>query len=236
MRKITLKHSLPARLEKHFSEELNDSQRQAVMAPDGYNLILAGPGSGKTRVITYRVAYLIARGVPADRSCWSRSPAARRGRWCAGWRASSAAMPARSGPGRFTTSATGCSAGRPDCSVTSPTSRSWTARTSSTSSSWPWRTPAWSGKDKLAPKPAEVQHLISFALNTGQPLADVAAVQSPGLVEWLPRSRASPPPTPSASWPPTAWIMTTCSTQWLRLLARVSRAARAPGEACSGTS
>ena len=66
MRKITLKHSLPARLEKHFSEDLNDSQRTAVMAPDGYNLILAGPGSGKTRVITYRVAYLIARGVPAD--------------------------------------------------------------------------------------------------------------------------------------------------------------------------
>ena len=48
------------------SDDLNESQRAAVMAPDGYNLILAGPGSGKTRVITYRVAYLIARGVPAD--------------------------------------------------------------------------------------------------------------------------------------------------------------------------
>src|SRR5437588_1940091 len=66
MRKIILKHSLPARLAKHFDEDLNDSQRGAVSAPDGYNLILAGPGSGKTRVITYRVAHLIAEGVPAS--------------------------------------------------------------------------------------------------------------------------------------------------------------------------
>src|SRR4029078_10230333 len=65
MRKITLKHALPSRLARHFDDDLNESQRAAVTAPDGYNLILAGPGSGKTRVITYRVAYLIARGVPA---------------------------------------------------------------------------------------------------------------------------------------------------------------------------
>ena len=63
MRKIVLKSPLNDRLSQHLACDLNESQRAAVTAPDGYNLILAGPGSGKTRVITYRVAHLIATGV-----------------------------------------------------------------------------------------------------------------------------------------------------------------------------
>ena len=48
-------------------DNLNDSQRQAVLHGDGPLLIVAGAGTGKTRTLVARVAHLIDRGVPPDR-------------------------------------------------------------------------------------------------------------------------------------------------------------------------
>ena len=50
-----------------FLDELNPAQRAAVIYNDGPALIIAGAGSGKTRVLTYKIAYLLHCGMPAAR-------------------------------------------------------------------------------------------------------------------------------------------------------------------------
>lgn len=44
--------------------DLNEIQKQAVSQVDGPVMVIAGPGSGKTRVLTYRIAYMIQQGIP----------------------------------------------------------------------------------------------------------------------------------------------------------------------------
>ena len=51
---------------KKILELLNDAQQEAVKTIDGPLLILAGAGSGKTKTITSRLAYLLAQGIPAS--------------------------------------------------------------------------------------------------------------------------------------------------------------------------
>ena len=50
-----------------YARELNPQQFEAVTAPPGPALVIAGAGSGKTRTLTYRVAYLLEQGIPPDR-------------------------------------------------------------------------------------------------------------------------------------------------------------------------
>ncbi|MFZ1560150.1 MAG: UvrD-helicase domain-containing protein, partial [Saprospiraceae bacterium] len=46
-----------------YLNELNDIQRQAASCTDGPVMVIAGPGSGKTRVLTYRIAHMIHTGI-----------------------------------------------------------------------------------------------------------------------------------------------------------------------------
>ncbi|MCL6273237.1 UvrD-helicase domain-containing protein [Muricauda sp. 2012CJ35-5] len=50
---------------ENFLEELNDAQRAPVLHKDGPLMVIAGAGSGKTRVLTFRIAHLMGQGVDA---------------------------------------------------------------------------------------------------------------------------------------------------------------------------
>ena len=69
MKKYVIKrdeNSLPERLTR-YRNELNEQQFRVVTAKPGATLVVAGAGTGKTRTITYRVAYLLEQGVSPNR-------------------------------------------------------------------------------------------------------------------------------------------------------------------------
>jgi ATP-dependent DNA helicase UvrD/PcrA len=50
-----------------YLQDLNEAQREAVINFNGASLVIAGAGSGKTRVLTYRITHLLANGIPAHK-------------------------------------------------------------------------------------------------------------------------------------------------------------------------
>jgi DNA helicase-2/ATP-dependent DNA helicase PcrA len=191
MRKIRLKSSGDDRLAEHFARDLNDSQRAAATAPDGYNLILAGPGSGKTRVITYRVAYLIARGVPAS-SILLVTFTRRAAREMVG-RLETLIGPQASQVwagtfhhvgNRLLRRAASALGYAPNFTILDGEDQSDLIRLAMDDA-------GLFGTGRMAPKPATVLHLISYAANVARPVSQVVAGRSPELADWVPAIEAA---------------------------------------------
>ncbi|MBL9129766.1 MAG: UvrD-helicase domain-containing protein, partial [Verrucomicrobiaceae bacterium] len=65
-REYTLHHAQEPNHRIDYKAELNEQQYAAVVSPPGQSLVIAGAGSGKTRTLTYRVAWLLDNGIQPE--------------------------------------------------------------------------------------------------------------------------------------------------------------------------
>ncbi len=182
MRKIKLRSTIDDRLRAQFGSDLNPTQREAAMAPDGANLILAGPGSGKTRVITYRVAYLIARGVPAESILLVTFTRRAAREMVSRLEGLIGAQAGRVWAGTF--HHIGHRILRKSAEVLgyAPNFTILDSEDAQDLVKLAMEDAGLTGMKKMAPKPATIGHLISYAFNVDRPLAEIVADRSPDLL------------------------------------------------------
>lgn len=183
MKKIRLKSRSADRFVRHLERDLNESQRHAATAPDGYNLILAGPGSGKTRVITYRVAYLIATGVPAGSILLvtftrraAREMVARLESLIGHQAAEVWAGTFHHVGNRILRRSASLFGFAPNFTILDSEDQTDLVRLAMADT-------GMFNTGKLAPRPATLHHLISYATNVSLPLSEVISVRNPELSE-----------------------------------------------------
>jgi DNA helicase-2/ATP-dependent DNA helicase PcrA len=186
MKKILLHRDHRDGLNQILARDLNQPQREAALAPDGFNLILAGPGSGKTRVITYRVAYLIARGVPAESILLVTFTRRAAREMIERLEALVGASASKVWAGTFhhvgnrllreAAEAVGYAQNFTILDSEDQHDLIGLAMTDV----------GLAGQEKLVPKPVAVAHLLSFAFNTATPLEELVAQSYARWMEWLP--------------------------------------------------
>jgi len=178
-----------------LERDLNDAQRAAVTCGEGPKLVIAGAGSGKTRTITYRVAYLMTRGVmpsqillatftnKAAREMLGRVEALTGGETRAIWGGTFHAI------GNRILRRQGSLVGlQPNYSILDEADQRDLVRVCITDAKVnPVRNKVSNGvkvEEKRFPSPAIIADLLSMAFNTQRPLASVIEERAPHFGMW----------------------------------------------------
>ncbi|MDP3704221.1 MAG: ATP-dependent helicase [Candidatus Omnitrophota bacterium] len=186
-RTFTLHTSSSSSVHLDLERDLNEAQRVAVTCGDGPKLVIAGAGSGKTRTITYRVAFLMTRGVhpsqillatftnKAAREMLSRVEALTGANAAKVWGGTFHAIGNRLL--RHYGKVVGLS---PNYTILDEEDSRDLLKVCITEAKV-------KVEEKRFPAPAIIQNLISFAFNTQRPLAAVIEERTPHFCDWTPQ-------------------------------------------------
>ncbi len=184
-RTFTISSGRGAGLQLDLAHGLNDAQRAAVTCGEGPKLVIAGAGSGKTRTITYRVAYLMTKGVApsqillatftnkAAREMLGRVEALTGGTSGSVWGGTFHAI-----GNRLLRQHAGLVGLQPNYSILDDEDQRDLIKVCVTEAKV-------KVEEKRFPSPAIVQDLISFAFNTQRPLASVIEERTPHFAIWI---------------------------------------------------